>query len=114
MGVIIKAVPELTWKLVCKGYLLPRPDPNKGLAKRATARCLSPYHHNQPVSHLQSHPHKHTTMADEMDVDVEQPKTKVKKEGKESGKPRFEVKKVSFHCHLSPPAWAETFALVYW
>ena len=33
-------------------------------------------------------------MADEMDVDVDQPKTKGKKEGKESGKPRFEVKKV--------------------
>ena len=29
-----------------------------------------------------------------MDVDVDQPKTKGKKEGKESGKPRFEVKKV--------------------
>lgn len=43
-------------------------------------------------------------MADEMDVDVEQPKTKGKKEGKESGKPRFEVKKVCnndlyFVCH---------------
>lgn len=33
-------------------------------------------------------------MADEMDVDVEQPKTKSKKEGKDSGKARFEVKKV--------------------
>jgi hypothetical protein len=47
-------------------------------------------------------------MADEMDVDVEQPKTKGKKEGKDSGKPRFEVKKVSFHCNLTPPAWAGT------
>jgi RING-box protein 1 len=34
-------------------------------------------------------------MADEMDVDDEQPKTKGKKESKDSGKARFEVKKVN-------------------
>jgi hypothetical protein len=33
-------------------------------------------------------------MADEMDVD-EEPKTKGRKEGKDSGKARFEVKKVN-------------------
>ena len=35
-----------------------------------------------------------TTMADDMDVD-EEPKTKGRKEGKDSGKARFEVKKVN-------------------
>jgi hypothetical protein len=40
-------------------------------------------------------------MADEMDVD--QPKTKGKKEAKDSSKARFEVKKVSNgHTHIRP------------
>jgi hypothetical protein len=40
-------------------------------------------------------------MADEMDVD--QPKTKVKKEAKDSSKARFEVKKVSTgNTHIWP------------
>lgn len=45
-------------------------------------------------------------MADEMDVDVDQPKTKGKKEVKDSGKPRFEVKKVrSLEGCVCPPSW---------
>jgi hypothetical protein len=36
-------------------------------------------------------------MADEMEVDVDEPKTKGGKSGKDDSKPRFEVKKVRVH-----------------
>ncbi len=51
-------------------------------------------------------------MADEMDVDVDQPKTKGKKEGKESGKPRFEVKKVRERLPVLPASDGASGALI--
>ena len=51
-------------------------------------------------SHIQL-PHHIDIMAD-VDMDVDPPATKGKKDGKDAGKPRFEVKKVQ-SCYLERP-----------
>ena len=80
-----------------KRYLIPRKLPNKStrlwtvlFLVVSTATTIFLHKHLQP---------SFKAMADEMDVD--QPKTKGKKEAKDSSKARFEVKKVSNeHTHI--------------